>query len=242
MAQGPDDVVCCPPPLFHCFGLVIGFLASFCCGNAIVFPSDYFDARRCVDAIMRERATILLGVPTMYLSIMEVMAQSGHRPRRLGKAIAAGTSVPQVLRTQLRQQMGVRQTIICYGMTETSPVTIMTSVDDPEDKQTVTVGRELPHTAAKVIDVQGNILPRGERGELCTSGFALQKGYWKNEKKTREVMKMDEDGVRWMHTGDEGIIDNEGYTQITGRIKDVIIRGMGTVFACNTIPTDMYRW
>lgn len=229
LSQTPKDVVCCPPPLFHCFGLVIGLLASFCSGNAIVFPSDYFDARWCVDAIIQESSTILLGVPTMYLAIMEVMGQrNGQKPRRLKTAVAAGSSVPSTLRNQLRHRMGVSHTMVCYGMTETSPVTIMTALDDPEEKQTVTVGRVFPHTAAKIIDADGKILPRGQRGEICTSGFALQKGYWRNEEKTREVVKMDENGERWMHTGDEGFIDDEGYTSITGRIKDIIIRGMIT--------------
>lgn len=126
---------------------------------------------------------------------------------------------------QLREDMGVQKMLIAYGMTETSPVTFITSIEDGDEKGTSTVGRVLPHTGAKVVGKGGEVLRRGERGELCTSGFALQKGYWRNEEKTREVMRVDGDGVLWMHTGDEAFIDEDGYAHITGRIKDLIIRG-----------------
>lgn len=222
----PEDVVCCPPPLFHCFGLVMGFLASFCHGSSIVFPADTFDARKVVDALVRYDATVLLGVPTMYVAELEVIEKTGQRPRRLRTGLASGSAVSMMLMNQLREKMGVEKMLIAYGMTETSPVTFITALDDSDEKRTATVGRPMPHTTAKIIDPQGNILRRGERGEICTSGYALQKGYWKNEAKTKEVMKRDASGRLWMHTGDEGIIDDQGYAHITGRIKDIIIRGM----------------
>ncbi|KAJ5280532.1 hypothetical protein N7478_005904 [Penicillium angulare] len=225
-----DDVICCPPPLFHCFGLVMGFLASFCYGSTIVFPSDFFDAKKVVDAIVEEDATVLLGVPTMYVAELEVMAKTGQRPRRLRTGLASGSAVSQDLMNELRNRMGVEKMLIAYGMTETSPVTFLTDINDSDEKRTNTVGRVFPHTSAKIIDKNGKILPSGQRGEICTSGFALQKGYWKNEEKTAEVMRKDENGLLWMHTGDEGIIDQEEYLQITGRIKDLIIRGGENIF------------
>lgn len=221
----PEDVVCCPPPLFHCFGLVLGFLASYTHGSAIVFPSDFFDVKRVVNAIMDEDATVLLGVPTMYVSELEVMAKTGQRPRRLRTGLASGSVVAQGLMNELREKMGVEKMLIAYGMTETSPVTFITALTDPDEKGTATVGRVVPHTAAKVVDKTGKTVLCGQRGELCTSGFALQRGYWKNEEKTREVMRRDGDGVLWMYTGDEAVLDEEGYAHITGRIKDIIIRG-----------------
>ncbi|CAP95844.1 hypothetical protein E8E15_010305 [Penicillium rubens] len=226
----PTDIICCPPPLFHCFGLVLGFLASFVHGSSIVFPSDFFDVRKFVSTILSENATVLLGVPTMYISELEVLSKSRQRPHHLRTGLASGSAVSQGLMNQLREEMGVQKMLIAYGMTETSPVTFITSIEDGDEKGTSTVGRVLPHTGAKVVGKGGEIVRRGERGELCTSGFALQKGYWGNEEKTREVMRVDGDGVLWMHTGDEAFIDEDGYAHITGRIKDLIIRGGENIF------------
>ncbi|KAJ5344788.1 hypothetical protein N7452_002792 [Penicillium brevicompactum] len=241
MQLTPDDVVCCPPPMFHCFGLVLGFLSSFYRGSSIVFPSDYFDVTKVVDAIINEDATVLLGVPTMYVAELEVMVKTGQRPRRLRTGLASGSTVSQNLMEQLRETMGVEKMLIAYGMTETSPVSFITSLDDSDEKGTTTVGRVIPHTAAKVIDDKGRTLRRGQRGELCTSGFLLQKGYWKNEEKTREVMRRDENGVLWMHTGDEAMIDADGYAHITGRIKDLIIRGGENIFPREIEERLMYH-
>lgn len=221
----PDDIICCPPPLFHCFGLVMGFLASFCHGSSIVFASDSFHAPSVVDTVVDLDATVLLGVPTMFVAELEVMAKTGQKPRRLRTGLASGSSVSQALMNELRAKMGVDKMLIAYGMTETSPVTFISDMEDSDEKRTTTVGRPMPHTAAKVISRKGETLPRGHRGELCTSGYALQKGYWKNPAKTEEVMKRDADGRLWMYTGDEAMIDDEGFALITGRIKDIIIRG-----------------
>ncbi|KAL1966032.1 hypothetical protein VTN77DRAFT_4972 [Rasamsonia byssochlamydoides] len=222
-----DDVICCPPPLFHCFGLVMGFLASFTHGSTIIFPSAHFNAKQTLDAVVAEKATALLGVPTMFIAELEVMdTEPGkYQINTLRTGLAAGSPVPAPLMHQLREKMRVQGMLIAYGMTETSPVTFITSLDDPPEKMAKTLGRVLPHTSAKVIDKHGNIVPRGQRGEICTSGFALQTGYWKDEEKTKEAMRRDENGTLWMHTGDEGFIDEEGYGHITGRIKDLIIRG-----------------
>ncbi|CAI0643810.1 unnamed protein product [Colletotrichum noveboracense] len=220
-----EDVVCCPPPLFHCFGLVMGFLAAFCYGSSIIFPSDSFNAQRTIDAIINEKATALLGVPTMFIAELEVLKKAGHRISTVRTGLAAGSPVPPPLMESLRKEMQIGGMLIAYGMTETSPVTFITALGDTDDRMFKSLGKVLPHTGAKIVDTNGNIVPRGTRGEICTSGFALQKRYWKDEERTREVMRIDEDGVTWMHTGDEGFIDDEGYGHITGRIKDLIIRG-----------------
>ncbi|UQC88294.1 4-coumarate-CoA ligase [Colletotrichum lupini] len=219
------DVVCCPPPLFHCFGLIMGFLASFCHGSSIVFASDNFNAEATLSAVLNEKATALLGVSSMFLAELEALQQSGSPISTLRTGLIAGSPVPAALMTAIRERMHVEGILIAYGMTETSPVTFITSLEDAHEKRNASVGKALPHTAAKVVDAQGAIVPHGTRGELCTSGFALQKGYWKDQEKTKEVMKVDDNGVVWMHTGDEGLIDADGYAHITGRIKDLIIRG-----------------
>lgn len=220
-----NDVVCSPPPLFHCFGLVMGFLASFYYGSAIVFPADSFDPVRTVKAIVEEKATAILGVPTMFIAELEALEKTGHAITTIRTGLASGSPVAPALMKKLRERMRVPGMLIAYGMTETSPVTFLTSLDDTDDKMFNTVGRVFPHTGAKVVDAQGRIVPRGVRGELCVSGFALQKGYYKDDAKTKEVMRPDEKGVIWMHTGDEGYLDEDGYGHITGRIKDLIIRG-----------------
>lgn len=219
------DVVCCPPPLFHCFGLVMGFLASFIHGSSIVFPSGNFDPKLTLDAVVDEKATALLGVPTMFLAELEELERSPRDITTVRTGLAAGSAVPPSLMASLREKMNVQGMLIAYGMTETSPVTFITSLDDTEERMFESLGRVLPHTSAKIVDRDGKITPRGVRGEICTSGFALQKGYWKDEEKTLEAMRRDENGVIWMHTGDEGYLDAEGYGYITGRIKDLIIRG-----------------
>jgi acyl-CoA synthetase (AMP-forming)/AMP-acid ligase II len=227
-----DDIVCCPPPLFHCFGLVMGFLASFCHGSSIVFPAEQFEPNLTLNAVAELNVTALLGVPTMFVAILEANEKKRLTINTLRTGLAAGSPVPAALMNQLREKMGVQAMLIAYGMTETSPVTFITSFEDSQEIRATTLGRVMPHTGAKIIskDGKGTILRRGETGELCTSGYALQKGYWKSEAKTTEVMKVDEQGTVWMHTGDECKIDEQGYCWITGRIKDVIIRGGENIF------------
>ncbi|CAG7995710.1 unnamed protein product [Penicillium salamii] len=225
-----EDIICCPPPLFHCFGLVMGFIACLIQGCTIVYPSDHFDAARVLDSIVDERCTALYGVPTMFIAELEANQARNLNIQSLRKGLAAGSTVPLSLMNKLKEQMGIDTMLIAYGMTETSPVTFMSTFEDPVEMRVATVGRIMPHTAAKVIDKMGRVLGRGERGELCTSGYVLQRGYLDDEEKTNEVMKKDEEGVVWMHTGDEGTIDEEGYCRITGRIKDVIIRGGENIF------------
>jgi acyl-CoA synthetase (AMP-forming)/AMP-acid ligase II len=225
MALSPADTIVCPPPLFHCFGITMALLAAIGHGSTIVFPSDRFNATETVDAVLREKATALLGVPTMFLAELEVLQATRNKIDTVRTGIIAGTSVPAPLMQRLKEEMGIDGLLIAYGMTETSPVTFMTALSDPYPKRVSTLGKVMPHTGVKVIDQHGNIVPRNQRGEICTSGYALMKGYYQEEDKTREAMRTDSHGTVWIHTGDEGFIDEDGYGHITGRIKDLIIRG-----------------
>ncbi|KAK2755923.1 Acyl-CoA synthetase member 2 mitochondrial [Arachnomyces sp. PD_36] len=226
----PDDVVCCPPPLFHVFGLVGGILVNFTYGASVVLPAREFDATATVEALIKERCTVLHGVPTMFSAILQNLHQSGTQVKTVRTGIVAGTKVPPALLTQIQEELEYDNIAISYGMTETSPVTFMTAPLDGTEQKMETVGTVFPHVLAKVVDKKNGILPRGSRGELCVSGYLLQKGYYKNPEKTAEVMIRDENGALWMHTGDEASIDRDGYCQITGRIKDVIIRGGENVY------------
>ena len=203
----------------------MGFLACFSHGSAILFASDAFNAHRVVQAIFEEKATVLLSVPTMFVAEMEVVRRMGRKPPHLRCALSAGSALSASLAEQLLAEMDLKVIMISYGMTETSPVSFMTGIEDPLEKRLRTLGRATPHIKAKVVSHDGYVLPRGQRGELCVAGYALQKGYFKNPAKTAEVMKMDKDGVLWMHTGDEVLLDHDGYVHLTGRIKDIIIRG-----------------
>lgn len=220
----------------------MGLLAALAHGAAIVFPADAFDARATVAAVVHERCDVLLGVPTMLLAVLEETAQ--RRKEEGGKdasttvrtVLAAGSLVAAPLMERLRSEMGVRDVLVAYGMTETSPVSFMTSAaprcgdwlaaeEKPLSGGGGGLGMVMPHTSAKVVDGKGRVVPRGVRGELCTSGYLLMKGYLGNESATREVMERDESGRVWMRTGDECVIDESGACSITGRIKDIIIRG-----------------
>ncbi len=224
------DIVCCPPPLFHCFGCILGYMATATHGSCIVFPSEAFDALATLRAVQECGATALYGVPTMFIAELELLA-SGVVPRtgleKLRTGIAAGSSVPRELMRKLHQELNLTELTICYGMTETSPVSCMTTTDDPLEKRLDSVGRLLPHVRAKVVDPADwtKVRKVGEKGELAVSGYLVMKGYWGDEKKTREVLVPDDEGVLWMHTGDEAEMDELGYVKIVGRLKDLIIKG-----------------
>ncbi|KAJ5081197.1 hypothetical protein N7456_013435 [Penicillium angulare] len=225
-----NDVICCPPPLFHCFGLVMGFLAGVIQGATVVFPSDHFNPSETVDSVLKHKCTTLLGVPTMFIAELEMLQSRNQSINTVEKGLIAGSTISQTLIGRLNKGLGLTYMAIAYGMTETAPVSFMSAIDDALNKRTETVGRVMPHTRAKIIDSRGRTVRREERGELCVSGYGLQKGYLNNEEKTREVMKLDKEGVLWMHTGDECIIDKDGYCRVTGRIKDIIIRGGENIF------------
>ena len=201
-----NDIVCCPPPLFHCFGSILGYMATATHGSAIVFPSDAFDPTATLNAVQEENCTALYGVPTMFLSELEVLkngtlASEGFEQLRTG--IAAGTSIPTELMRRLHQDLNLKELTICYGMTETSPVSCMTTTNDPLKKRIETVGRVLPHVDVKVVDRsdKGKIMAVGRTGELAVSGYLLMQGYWNDEHKTQEVMIKDDVGKLWMHVG-----------------------------------------
>ena len=230
MLLSERDIVCCPPPLFHCFGCILGYMATATHGSAIVFPAEAFDPYATLKSVREERCTALYGVPTMFIAELELL-QNGTIPyegfKSLRTGIAAGSSIPAELMRKLHKMLNLTELTICYGMTETSPVSAMTTTDDPLDKRINSVGRLLPHVEAKIIDPanRSSILPIHQRGELAVSGYLVMKEYWDAPERTAEVMFPDDNGKMWMHTGDEAEMDGEGYIKITGRIKDIIIRG-----------------
>ncbi|GAD97615.1 AMP-binding enzyme, putative [Paecilomyces variotii No. 5] len=230
MRLTPNDVVCCPPPLFHCFGCILGYMATATHGSAIVFPAESFNALASLKAVQEEKCTALYGVPTMFieeLSLLEKgeVADEGFQYLRTG--IAAGSSVPAELMRKLHKTLNLTELTICYGMTETSPVSAMTTTDDPMEKRISSVGRLMPHVEAKVVNPadRSEILPVDTKGELVVSGYLVMKEYWDAPDRTAEVLVADQNGKVWMHTGDEATISPDGYVTITGRIKDLIIRG-----------------
>ncbi|KAI1273713.1 hypothetical protein F5Y07DRAFT_375960 [Xylaria sp. FL0933] len=235
MGLEPSDLIVCPPPLFHCFGCVLGLMATATTGAAILFPSPTFDPAATLHMVSEHRATGLYGVATMFIAELELLQSSPGfaaqlRPdafKNLRKGIAAGSSVPESLMRRLFDVMGLRDLVICYGMTETSPVSCMTSPRDSFEQRTRSVGRAMPHTAVKVVSAtdRGTVVPRGERGELAASGYLVMKGYFGDPERTAHDRVVDENGAVWMYSGDEACMDADGYVEITGRIKDLIIRG-----------------
>ncbi|ORY17264.1 acyl-CoA synthetase/AMP-acid ligase-like protein II [Clohesyomyces aquaticus] len=230
MLLTPQDIVCCPPPLFHCFGCILGYMATATHGSCIVFPSEAFDPLASLQSVREYRCTALYGVPTMFVAELELLA-NGTVPHdsfsQLRTGIAAGSSIPAELMRKLHKVLNLTELTICYGMTETSPVSAMTTTDDPLAKRIDSVGRLLPHVKAKVVDPADwtRTLDINQRGELAVSGYLVMKGYWDDEARTREVLVPDQNGELWMHTGDEACMDEQGYVKITGRIKDLIIKG-----------------
>ncbi|KAK2795272.1 hypothetical protein FQN52_006202 [Onygenales sp. PD_12] len=225
-----DDVVCCPPPLFHCFGSILGYMATATHGSAIVFPAESFNAIAALKAVQEEKCTALYGVPTMFLEELDLLDEGkvpyeGFQYLRTG--IAAGSSIPAELMKKLHKTLNLTELTICYGMTETSPVSAMTTTNDPIEKRITSVGRLMPHVEAKIVDPanRSKILPVDTKGELVVSGYLVMKEYWGAPERTAEVMVKDDEGRVWMHTGDEATMSPDGYVTITGRIKDLIIRG-----------------
>lgn len=231
MGLVPGDTIVCPPPLFHCFGCVLGYGATVSSGAAILFPSPAFDPLASVKMVADHKATGLYGVATMYVAMLEIAAQKGldieSFKEHLRKGIAAGSSVPESLMRRLYASIGLEELVICYGMTETSPVSCMTTPHDPFEKRTRSVGRVMPHTKVKIVDPtdRSRVVEIGERGELATAGYLVMKGYWGDKARTEEVRIEEEGGEVWMYSGDEASMDADGYVAITGRIKDLIIRG-----------------
>jgi fatty-acyl-CoA synthase len=215
------DRICIPVPLYHCFGMVMGNLASVTLGATMVYPGEGFDPLTTLQTIEQEKCTTLYGVPTMFIAELDHPEFSKFNLSSLRTGIMAGAPCPTEVMKRVNSEMNMREVTIAYGMTETSPVSFQSATDDPLERRVSTVGRIHPHVEVKVVDLDGKIVPRGERGELCTRGYSIMLGYWDEAEKTADVL--DKNG--WMHTGDIAVIDDEGYCNITGRIKDMVIRG-----------------
>jgi fatty-acyl-CoA synthase len=221
------DRVCIPVPLYHCFGMVLGNLACTTHGAAIVYPAESFEPEATLAAVQAERCTALYGVPTMFIAELEHPRFAEFDLSSLRTGIMAGSPCPVEVMKAVQSDMHMAEVTICYGMTETSPVSFQTAPDDPVDKRVSTVGRVHPHVEAKVIDPEdGRIAPRGVPGELCTRGYLVMLGYWNNDEATAEAI----DRAGWMHTGDLATVDADGYANIVGRIKDMVIRGGENIY------------
>ncbi len=220
------DRVCIPVPLYHCFGMVLGNMACITHGAAMVYPGEGFDPLATLQAVEGEKCTALYGVPTMFI------AELGHPDMKrfdlssLRTGIMAGSPCPIEVMRRCVNEMNMSEVTIAYGMTETSPVSTQTSFDDPLERRVSTVGRVHPHVEIKIVDTDGRIVPVGMPGELCTRGYSVMLGYWGDEERTAEAI----DAARWMHTGDLATMDAEGYVNIVGRIKDMVIRGGENVY------------
>ncbi len=215
------DRVCIPVPLYHCFGMVLGVLAAMTHGAAGVFAGDGFDPLAVLTVVAAERCTALHGVPTMFIAELEHPRFKEFDLSSLRTGIMAGSPCPTAVMRRVISEMHMPEVTICYGMTETSPVSFQTRPDDPIERRVGSVGRVHPHVQVKIVDADGRITPRGVAGEILTRGYSVMRGYWNDAGRSREVL----DEAGWMHTGDLGVIDAEGYCNITGRVKDMIIRG-----------------
>ncbi|MCX2800703.1 AMP-binding protein [Microbulbifer thermotolerans] len=221
------DRLVIPVPLYHCFGMVMGNLGCLTHGATIIYPGEGFDPGAVLETVAEERATALYGVPTMFIAELEHPNFASYDLSSLRTGIMAGSICPAEVMKAVNHKMHMREVQIAYGMTETSPVSTQTAADDPFDKRVTTVGRTQPHLESKIIDpASGETLPRGAIGELCTRGYSVMLGYWNNDQATRAAI--DDDG--WMHTGDLATMDEDGYIQIAGRIKDMVIRGGENIY------------
>jgi len=222
-----EDRICIPVPFYHCFGMVMGNLAATSHGACMVIPAPSFDPVATLEAVQAERCTSLYGVPTMFIAELSAPGFADYDLSSLRTGIMAGSPCPVEVMKQVMSRMSMREVSICYGMTETSPVSTQTRVDDSLDRRVSTVGRVGPHLEVKVVDpATGATVPRGTPGELCTRGYSVMLGYWEQPDKTAEAV----DTAHWMHTGDLAVMDEDGYLAITGRIKDMVIRGGENIY------------
>ncbi|HVX30048.1 MAG TPA: AMP-binding protein [Nitrolancea sp.] len=230
------DRVCIPVPFYHCFGMVLGNLACTSHGSCMVIPDEGYDPVTVLETVQAERCTSLYGVPTMFIGELDHPRFNEFDLATLRTGIMAGSPCPIEVMKKVQSTMHMTEVAICYGMTETSPVSTQSAVDDPLDKRVETVGRVHPHIEVKIIDAEGRIVPRGTPGELCTRGYSVMLGYWNNPAATSDAI----DAARWMHTGDLATMDDDGYVNIVGRIKDMIIRGGENVYP-REIEEFLYR-
>ena len=220
------DRVCVPVPFYHCFGMVLGNLACMTHGSAIVIPAPTFEPVATLEAVQRERCTSLYGVPTMFIAELSLPNFKDYDLSSLRTGIMAGSPCPVEVMKRVQSEMHMPEVTIAYGMTETSPVSFQTGKHDSIEKRTTTVGRVHPHVECKIVDEHGRIVPRGTPGELCTRGYLVMLGYWNDPDNTAKAI----DAARYMHTGDIAVMDAESYVNISGRIKDMVIRGGENVY------------
>ena len=221
-----DDRVCIPVPMYHCFGMVLGLLAAMTHGAASVLSGEGFEPLAVLETVARERCTALHGVPTMFIAELDHPRFGEFDLSSLRTGIMAGSPCPIAVMRRVIAEMHMPEVTICYGMTETSPVSFQTRPDDPLELRVGTVGRVHPHVQVKIIDTDGRVTPRGAAGELLTRGYSVMRGYWDDPERTRDAI----DAGGWMHTGDLAVIDEQGYCNIVGRVKDLIIRGGENVY------------
>ena len=221
-----DDRLCIPVPLYHCFGMVMGNLACLNHGAAMVYPGEGFDPLAVLRTVEGERCTALYGVPTMFIQILNHPEFDRFDLSSLRTGIMAGAPCPEVVMNDVIERMHMREVTIAYGMTETSPVSLQTGRDDPIAERVTTVGKVQPHLEVKIVDADGATVPLGTTGEICTRGYSVMLGYWADPERTAEAI----DGAGWMHTGDLGMLDAAGYGRVTGRIKDMLIRGGENIY------------
>jgi fatty-acyl-CoA synthase len=227
IAYTQDDRICIPVPFYHCFGMVMGNLAATSHGACMVIPAPTFDPAASLRAVQEERCTSLYGVPTMFIAELGQADFASYDFSTLRTGIMAGSPCPVEVMKRVVSEMHMAEVAICYGMTETSPVSTMTRMDDDLDRRTSTVGQVMPHVEVKIIDPSSGLeVPCGTPGELCTRGYSVMLGYWDDPAKTQEAI----DPAGWMHTGDLAVMDDEGYVNISGRIKDMVIRGGENIY------------
>ncbi|HVW68768.1 MAG TPA: AMP-binding protein [Steroidobacteraceae bacterium] len=230
------DKVCIPVPLYHCFGMVLGVLAAMTHGAASVLPCDAYEPLAVLTSVQAERCTALHGVPTMFIAELDHPRFREFDLTSLRTGIMAGSPCPIAVMRRVVSEMHMPEVTICYGMTETSPVSFQSQWDDPLERRVTTVGRIHPHVQVKIVDADGRVTPRGVAGEILTRGYSVMRGYWNEAERTREVI----DAAGWMHTGDLGVLDAEGYCSIVGRVKDMIIRGGENVYP-REVEEYLYR-
>ena len=230
------DRICIPVPLYHCFGMVLGNLACVTHGAAMIYPAEAFEPLSVLRTVEQEKCTGLYGVPTMFIAELEHADFKQFDMSTLRTGIMAGSPCPIEVMKRVVNEMSMTDVTIAYGMTETSPVSFMTSTDDPLERKVATIGRVHPHVEVKIVNNEGRTVAPGEAGELCTRGYSVMLGYWNDKEKTAEAI----DAARWMHTGDLATLDAQGYCNIVGRIKDMVIRGGENIYP-REIEEYLYR-
>jgi fatty-acyl-CoA synthase len=231
-----QDRLCIPVPLYHCFGMVLGVLAATAVGAAMIFPGASFEAEDTLRALHDHRCTALHGVPTMFIAQLDHPRFAQFDLSALRTGIMAGAPCPVAVMRRVIAEMHMSEVTIGYGMTETSPISFQSAVDDPLERRVATVGRVQPHVEVKIVDVDGRVTPVGTPGELCTRGYLVMLGYWNDAEHTSESI----DPAGWMHSGDLATVDEAGYCNIVGRVKDMLIRGGENVFP-REIEEYLYR-